>query len=393
VTAPGSGFPLDGVRVIALEQAVAAPLCTRHLADLGADVIKIERPGTGDFARTYDSVVEGQSAHFVWLNRAKRSVVLDLAAAEGRETLALLLGSADVFVHNLGPGAVDRLGFGSDVVEEKWPSLVTCAISGYGADGPYRDRKAFDLLVQGESGVISVTGTPAEPAKVGISIADISAAIYALSAILAALHRRDRTGRGAFIDISLLECLAEWMMPPAYHQIYTGSPPERAGMRHGTIVPYGPFVASDGVMVNLAVQNQGQWERLCGRVLDRSDLAVDRRFRTNEDRLAHRGVLEAIIATVLSMLPSNVVRKRLDDADVPFGDVNDVADLVAHPQLIARDKWFEVDTPHGPIRALSHPMNLSGMPRRIGRIAKLGEHTGEVVEAARTQHRRGVAGL
>lgn len=365
--------PLAGVRVVALEQAVAAPLATRHLADLGAEVVKVERPDGGDFARRYDSVVDGQSAYFVWLNRGKQSVALDVKLPGDRALLDGLLAGADVFVHNLGPGAVERLELGWDALHARWPRLISCMVSGYGADGPYRDRKAFDLLLQGESGLMSATGTPQHMARVGISIADISAGMYAFSSILAALYQRDRTGEGVWIDISMLECLAEWMMAPAYHQLYADALP-RAGAHHNMIVPYGPYRARDGA-VNLAVQNEGQWRRLCEIVLARPDLVEDPRFRTNELRVHNRGELEPLMEQILGDAARAEVLARLEAADVPFGAVNDVAGLLDHPQLRARGRWLEVDSPSGPVRALGHPMNLSGLPRRATRVPALGEHT------------------
>lgn len=370
-------YPLDGIRVVALEQAVAAPLCTRHLADLGADVVKVERPDGGDFARRYDSSVRGQATYFVWLNRGKRSVALDLKSESDREVLLALLGRADVFVHNLGPGAVERLDLGWDELHRRWPGLIDCAISGYGLDGPYRDLKAFDLLLQGESGIITVTGTPDEMAKVGISIADISAGTYALSAILAALHERARTGVGRLIDISMLECLAEWMMVPAYQHLYAGTDPLRAGTRHATIVPYGPFRVADG-WVNLAVQTDGQWQRFCQMVLECPDFVDDARFSSNEARVRHRAALEASIERTLAGLPRSVVVQRLTAADVPVGTLNDLAGLLAHPQLAARDRWFDAESPGGTIRALEHPLNLVGMARLRGAVPALGEHTESV---------------
>ncbi len=370
-----SGLPLAGVRVVALEQAVAAPLCTRHLADLGADVVKVERPDGGDFARRYDSLVRGQSAYFVWLNRGKRSVALDLWAEDDRALLDALLDRADVFVHNLGPGAIDRLGLGADACRARWPRLVWCALSGYGADGPFRERKAFDLLLQGESAVMAVTGTPDEPVKVGISIADIGGGMYAFSAILAALYERERTGAGTAIDVSLLECLAEWMTAPAYVQLYGGREPERTGMRHNMIVPYGPYRAAGGARVNLAVQNEAQWRRLCETVLGRPDLAGDPRYATNELRVQNRATLEPLVEEILASFDRDEVLRRLEAADVPYGELRSVADLVAHPQLAARGRWAEVETPAGPVRALLHPMNLEGLPRPRGAVPALGEHT------------------
>ena len=370
-------FPLAGVRVVALEQAVAAPLCTQHLADLGADVVKIERPEGGDFARRYDLAVNGESAHFVWLNRGKRSVVLDVKFPADRQVLDALLARADVFVHNLGPGAVERLGYGWETLHAAWPRLISCAISGYGQTGPYRDRKAYDLLLQGESGVIAVTGTPDAPAKIGVSVGDISAGLYAFSSILAALYDRERTGLGRFVDISMLECLVEWVMPAAYHQLYLGQPPARAGMHHNTIVPYGPYRAGDG-WVNFAVQNEGQWERLCQIVLRRPELIDDPRFARNDVRLLHRTVLEPLIEDILSTETRAAVLERLNQADVPYGALNELADVVAHPQLAARDRWHEVDSPHGPLKALAHPLNLSGLSPQHGAVPALGQHTEEI---------------
>ena len=362
-------LPLDGLRVVALEQAVAAPLCTRHLADLGADVIKIERP-EGDFARRYDSVVRGQSAYFVWLNRGKRSIALDVAAE--RATFEALLGRADVFVHNLGPGAVERLGYGWDRAHARWPRLISASISGYGVEGPYRERKAYDLLVQSESGVISVTGSAGEPAKVGISIADISGGMYAFASILAALRQRDRDGEGRRIDVSLFGSLAEWMMSPAYHQMYSGSAPPRTGMRHNTIAPYGPYRCTDG-HVTLAVQNERQWSALCEIVLERPDLAGDPRFATNELRSTGRAELEAVIEEIFSGRTRREIEAKLEAADVPYASLNTVADLVAHPQLA--DKWTEVDTPGGPVRALRPPF---GLETRMSAVPALNEHGDEI---------------
>jgi len=369
-------LPLDGLRVVALEQAVAAPLCTRHLADLGADVVKIERP-EGDFARRYDSVVRGQSAYFVWLNRGKRSIALDLAASADRATLDALLDRSDVFVHNLGPGSVERLGLGWDSLHARWPRLLSVSISGYGIDGPYRDRKAYDLLVQGESGVISVTGSPDEPAKVGISIADIAGGLYAFASILAALRQRDRDGEGRRIDVSLLDCLAEWMMSPAYHEMYAGAAPPRMGMRHNTIVPYGPYRCSDGY-VTLAVQNERQWAALCELVLDRPELARDPRLATNELRVADRRELEAMVEGIFSGSTRREIEAKLEAADVPFGALSTVADLVAHPQLSARGKWTEIPTPGGPVRALRPPFGIGGIEPRMAAVPALDEHGEQV---------------
>ena len=372
----GDGLPLRDLRVVSLEHAVAAPLCTRHLADLGADVVKVEHPGGGDLARGYDSVVAGQSAYFVWANRGKRSVALDLKRADDLATLGALLDRADVFVHNLGPGAVERLGLGREAVAAGRPRLIDCAISGYGADGPYRDRKAFDLLVQGEAGLMSVTGTAEEPCKVGISVADMCAGMYALSSILAALRERDRTGDGTFIDVSLLNCLAEWMMAPAYHQLYGDGQPARTGARHSMMVPYGIYAVGDGRQVNLAVQSEGQWRRLCADVLRRPELTDDPRYATNEARVRHRDTLEALLEAELSRLGPEESERRLREADIPVGAVNDLAGLLDHPQL--RERWFEAGSPGGPVRALRPPFRLDGVTPRPGAVPALGVHTDEV---------------
>lgn len=374
-----SAAPLSGVKVVALEQAVSAPLCTRHLADLGADVIKVERPSEGDFARRYDSVVNGESAHFVWLNRGKRSVELELGTPAGTKVMSALLGRADVFVHNLGPGSVDRLGFGWDDVHRRWPSLISCAISGYGPDGPYSARKAFDLLLQGEAGVVAVTGTEQQPAKVGVSISDICSGMYALSAVLAALYDRDRTGEGRRIEISMFESLAEWMTVPLYYQIYSGQAPLREGMRHSTIAPYGPFRAGDGALVNLAVQNEAQWKRLCEQVLEQPGLTADPRFARNELRVRNRRELEPLIEEILARSSSAAIEERLAAADIPYGHVNTVAELAAHPQLAARRRWIEIEAEGGPVRALAHPFNISGLPQTGGAVPRLGQHTAEVL--------------
>jgi crotonobetainyl-CoA:carnitine CoA-transferase CaiB-like acyl-CoA transferase len=337
---------------------------------LGAEVIKIERPG-GDYARSFDGVVRGQSAYFVWLNRGKRSVVLDLKVPSDKNELERLLGEADVFVHNLGPGAMARLGFGRSRIERSWPSLITCAISGYGIDGPLGGQKAVDLLLQAESGLISLTGTDDHPSKVGVSIADISAGMYALSAVLAALVMRQATSRGSFIDISMLECLAEWLMAPLYHQIFLGSQPPRTGMRHNMLAPYGPYPAGDGRLVNLVVQSPEQWERLCVHVLDRPDLVADERFRTNELRVRNSADLDRILEDALGTMSSSELILRLGEADLPTGSVNSLADLAAHPQLAARERWIQVESPRGPVPALLPPFNISGTRQFAGAVPDL----------------------
>jgi itaconate CoA-transferase len=375
---PSARSPLAGLRVVALEQAVAAPTCSRQLADLGAEVIKIERPGGGDFARGYDGDLRGISGHFAWLNRGKRSVVLDLKGEAGRAALRRLLDRADVFVHNLGPGAVERLGFGYEAVAARNPGLVWCGISGYGPDGPYRDRKAYDLLLQGEAGVLSVTGTPAEMAKVGVSVADVGAGLYAYGAILAALLARGRTGRGERIDIAMLECLAEWLTPAIYHWLGVGEVVERAGPRHNLIVPYGVYPCADGA-VNFAIQNDGQWQRFCAGVLGDPALADDPRYAANPDRLRNRAALEASIEVRFATRTVADLIAALDAADIPNGRVNDVPGVAEHPQLAARGRWTTIDSPAGPLPAMLPPHNLAGTPAAMGAIPALGEHTRAVL--------------
>jgi len=367
------------VRVVALEQAVAAPLCSRHLGDLGADVVKLERPDGGDFARGFDSIVKGQSAYFVWLNRGKRSVKVDLGHRAGVHLVEALLQRADIFVHNLGPGVVERFGFGWSQVHSRFPALIVCTISGYGAEGPYRDRKAFDLLVQGEAAVISTTGTVDEPAKVGISIADISGGMYALASILASLYERQKTGQGRLIEISLLDCLTEWMMPFVYHQMYSGTEPARTGLRHAHIVPYGPYRAQDGVLVNIAVQTQPQWERFCAQVMQNPSLSEHPLFLTNEVRVQNRAQLETLIADAFLQLTSAELEARLVNSDIPFGRVNSVAGLVAHPQLAASRRWIEIESEGGTVLAIKHPLNISGLEQLPGAVPRLGEHTHELI--------------
>jgi itaconate CoA-transferase len=371
-------LPLAGLRVVAVEQAVSAPFCTRQLADLGADVIKIERPGEGDFARGYDHVLHGESAYFAWLNRGKRSVVLDIRAEPGRSQLGALVRGADVFVHNLVPGAVERLGLGYEQVRDVAPRLVWAGISGFGPDGPYRDRKAYDMLVQAESGIVSVTGSEAEPAKVGISIADIGSGMYAYSSILAALLRRAQTGEGSRIDISMFECMTEWMVPPLYTWLGAGRVPARTGVRHNMIVPYGAYACADGDVL-FAVQSDGEFRRLATAVLLQAELAEDPRFATNAARLANRDVLEALMEATFAALHVAEVVARLDAAGLASARVNEVPAVAAHPQLVARGRWVEVETPSGTIPALRPPHNITGVEPRMGRVPALGEHTAEVL--------------
>lgn len=376
----GGGGPLGGVRVVALEHAVAAPLCSRHLADLGADVVKIERPGGGDFARSYDSVVRGDSSYHVWLNRGKKSVTLDVKTRAGKDALEKLLSSADVFVHNLGPGAVERMGLGWETLHGRWPRLIDCAVNGYGNEGPLRDRKSFDLLLQGEAALFAVTGTAGEPAKVGIPVGDISAAMYALTGILGALVLRLTTGEGSRVDVAMIDCLAEWMSPNLYQRMYGGAEPVRAGTRHNTICPYGPYSTGDGAAVNLAVQNRRQWEAFCRHVIGRPDLVDAPEYATNELRVRHREALDTLIEESFARRTFAEVAAALDAADVPRGDVNDVAGLAAHRQLEARGRWVDVDSASGPLRTLAPPFTISGFRLDPGRLPEAGEHTAAVLE-------------
>jgi crotonobetainyl-CoA:carnitine CoA-transferase CaiB-like acyl-CoA transferase len=371
-------LPLAGLRVVALEQAVAGPFASRQLADMGGDVIKVERPDGGDSARAYDGAVNGVSAYFAWLNRGKRSVVLDLKRERDRDICASLLARADVFVHNLAPGAVERLAFGYDELARENPRLVWCGISGYGPDGPLRNKKAYDMLVQAESGVVSVTGSADSPAKVGVSIADIASGMYAYSSILAALLRRDRTGVGGRIDIAMLECLAEWMTPALSVWQGTGMVPARVGVRHNMIVPYGAYACADGAVL-FAIQTQREWRRFCVQVMESASLEANPRFTTNGDRLANRAELEAMIEARFSEMTRADVIARLERADIPTGAVNDVPDVVAHPQLTSRGRWREVSVGGASARALIPPHNLQGAMPRMDAVPALGQHTAEVL--------------
>ncbi len=371
-------MPLEGLRVVALEQAVAAPFCSRQLADLGADVIKIERPDGGDSARAYDGVLNGVSAYFAWLNRGKRSVVLDLKASADRSACAALIDRADVLVHNLAPGAVERLGFGYDATRQRNPRLIWCGISGYGPDGPMRDKKAYDMLVQAESGVVSVTGSPDAPAKVGVSIADIASGMYAYASTLAALYARERTGIGERIDIAMLECLTEWMTPALSVWQGTGRVLPRGGVRHSMIAPYGAYRCADGDVM-FAVQTDREWRRLCADVFGNAPLAEDERFCTNARRIEHRTALETIVEGWCASRPKADVIAALERADIPTGSINDVPSVVAHPQLAARGRWTRADSPGGEIPALVPPHNMASVTPRMGRVPALGEHTTEVL--------------
>jgi crotonobetainyl-CoA:carnitine CoA-transferase CaiB-like acyl-CoA transferase len=361
--------------VVAVEQAVAAPFASRQLADLGARVIKIERPGAGDFARGYDTTVNGLSSHFVWLNRSKESLTLDLKRPEGAGVLRRLLERGDVFVHNLAPGAMARLGFGAEAIRTSYPRLVACEISGYGPSGPYRDKKAYDLLVQSEAGLVSITGTPESPAKVGISIADISAGMYAFSGILAALLRRERSGTGATLDVSLFDSLAEWMGFPAYYTGYGGTPPPRSGAHNAVIAPYGPYTAGDGKAVYLGIQNDREWARFCEAVLGDAALAADVRFASNSARVEQRNALDAIINARFAALTAEDAVSRLEAAGIANARMNTVHEFLEHPQLAARGRWRTIGSPAGPLRALVPPFDIAGEEIAMGSIPAVGEHT------------------
>jgi len=368
-------LPLEGITVVALEQAVAAPFASRQLADLGARVIKVERPGVGDFARAYDTTVRGLSSHFVWLNRSKESLTLDLKHAQARPILERLLSAADVFIQNLAPGAVERLGFGVDALRQRYPRLIVCGISGYGTSGPYRDKKAYDLLLQCETGLVSTTGTPETPSKAGISIADIAAGMYAYTAILTGLYTRERTGQGTSIEVSMLEALGEWMSYPAYFTAYGGTPPPRTGASHATIAPYGPFPTGDGKTVFLGIQNEREWVRFCAEVLERPEAAVDPCFNSSSNRVANREALHAMIEGVFGTLSSEQVIARLDAARIANARLNTVEEFWRHPQLEARNRWRDVESPVGVLRTLRPPVTMEAVEPAMGRIPALGERT------------------
>jgi itaconate CoA-transferase len=366
---------LDGITVVTLEHAIAAPFCTRQLADLGARVIKIERPGVGDFARAYDDRVKGMSSHFVWVNRSKESLSLDVKHPEATVILDRLLAKADVLVQNLAPGAAARLGLSFEALSSHFPGLIVCDISGYGADGPYRDKKAYDLLIQSESGFLSVTGTEDTPAKSGASIADIAAGMYAYTNILAALIQRGRTGKGCRIDVSMLESMTEWMSFPLYYAYEGAPPPVRAGAAHATIYPYGPFPAGDGKIVMLGLQNEREWVLFCEKVLLQPALATDPRFDSSSKRSSARKALYEIICSSFASLTAEQIIERLDDAPIACARLNDMHELWDHAQLRARDRWASVASPVGEVRAPLPPGVSSAWEARMDAIPALGEHT------------------
>lgn len=372
-------LPLEGVTVVSLEQAVAAPFATRQLADLGARVIKIERPGVGDFARGYDETVNGLASHFVWLNRSKESLTLDLKRPAAKDILNRLLSEADVFIQNLAPGATERLGFGASALRESYPRLVICDVSGYGPSGPYRDKKAYDLLVQCEAGLVSITGTQDTPSKVGISVADIAAGMYAYSGILGALFRRERTGEGAAVEVSLFDALAEWMGFPAYFTLYGGEQPKRSGARHAAIAPYGPFACGDGETVFLGIQNEREWALFCEVVLERLEVSQDERFSSGSSRVANRAALDEEIESVFEKLTAEEAIDRLEKAKIANARMRTVQDFLEHPQLEARGRWREVGSPVGALRALLPPVTMNGAEPIMAPIPDVGEHTDHIL--------------
>jgi itaconate CoA-transferase len=373
--------PLEGATVLSLEHAVAAPFCTRQLADYGARVLKIERPGSGDFARSYDETVHGLSSHFVWLNRGKESITLDLKHEEAREVLEKLVARADVLVQNLAPGAAARAGLDYATLAPKHPRLVVADISGYGDSGPYRDKKAYDTLVQAEAGLIGITGAPNEPSRCGISVADIAAGMYAYAGILTALLQRERTGRGTRVEVSMLEALVEWMGYAIYFSRYGGKAPRRTGASHPSIAPYGPHRAGDGGLVLLGLQNEREWETFCAEVLGRTELARDPRFSSNSARVAHREELTRLIEDAFAGLSTDAAVRQLDAAGIANGRLNGIEEIVEHPQLAARQRWREIGTSAGRVAASLPPANLEGMEPAMGEVPSLGQHTDAVLHS------------
>lgn len=380
--APPQPLPLDGITVVAVEQAVSAPFATRQLADLGARVIKVERPDGGDFARGYDTAARGLASHFVWANRGKESLALDLKDPHGQRLLAELVADADVFVQNLAQGAAARLGLDAATLCARHPRLVAVDISGYGPDGPYAHKRAYDMLVQCEAGLVSVTGTPEQPVKAGIPAADIAAAMYAFSGVLAALLRRGTTGRGGPVEVSMFDALAEWMGHPLHHEMHGGTAPVRTGMAHAVIAPYDAYPTADGTLVLLSVQNDREWRRLAEQVLHRPELADDPAYGTNLARTRNRERTDAVVAETLAALSADEAVHRLEEAGIACARLNGIAELAGHPQLAARGRWREVASPAGPLRALLPPIGLpGGEPPLMGGVPALGEHTDALLGA------------
>jgi len=372
-------LPLHDITVVSVEQAVAAPFATRQLADLGARVIKIERPDGGDFARSYDTTVRGLSSYFVWLNRAKESLTLDLKRPDAQTIMNRLLARADVFVQNLAPGAADRLGAAGEALRARYPRLIVCNVSGYGSSGPYAQKKAYDLLVQGEVGLISITGTDDAPSKVGISVADIAAGMYAYSGILTAIIARAQTGEGSILDVSLFDALSEWMGFAAYYTAYGGTPPSRTGANHASIAPYGPFASGDGRQIFLGIQNAREWTRFCADVLRQPAVENDERFRTNSLRVVNRAALHAVIESAFAGLTEDVIVERLEAARIAYARMNSMTEFLEHPQLTERNCWRDVNSPAGALRALVPPVRMAGVDPVMGAIPALGEHTTSIL--------------
>lgn len=372
--------PLDGIKVVALEHVIAAPFATRQLADLGARIIKIERPGVGDFARNYDERAKGMSSHFAWVNRSKESLTLDLKQESALVILRKLLETADVFVQNLAPGAASRMGLTAENLQSINPALIYCSLSGYGEDGPYRDKKAYDLLIQSEAGLLSITGTPETPSKVGISIADIAAGMYTYTNILAALLQRQKTGKGSIIDISMLEALGEWMGYPMYYSMDGATPPPRTGASHATIFPYGPYLAGDGKTIMLGLQNEREWALFCEKVLLKPELATDARFDKNFKRNENRVELNSIILQIFSKMTAEQVLTRLENAQIANASLNDMHQFWDHPQLRARERWHSIESPNGTIPALLPPGINNTYQYRMDKIPAIGEHTEAILK-------------
>jgi itaconate CoA-transferase len=379
-------LPLDDITVISLEQAIAAPLASRHLADWGARVIKIERPEVGDFARNYDTAMDGLSSQFVWTNRSKESLALDIKGDDDRAALETLLARADVFIQNLAPGAAARLGLDAKSLVARFPKLIACDISGYGSGGPYSDKKAYDLLVQCETGFLSINGTPETPSKCGLAIADIATGMYALNGILMGLHQRARTGRGYAFEVSLFDALTEWMSYPAYYTRGRGEPVPRSGARHATIAPYGPFSTGDGKTIFFGIQNEREWQTFCEIVLGDATVAADARYVTNPLRVANREVLEQTIGQRFAAWSSDEVLARLDRAAIANGRMNDVDALLEHPQLRARNRYRSVETESGPHDMFLPPVTIAGIEPVMGPVPAVGEHTSKILAELETRH-------
>ncbi len=372
-------LPLQGITVVTLEHAVAGPFCTRQLADLGARILKVERPDGGDLGRGYDRTVNGLASYFVWLNRGKESIALDVKHPAGREALGRLVARADVVVQNLVPGAARRLGLDHETLAKRDPRVIVCDISGYGDGGPYQDKKAYDLLIQAEAGLVGVTGTADQPSRCGVSIADVASGMYGYSGILTALLVRERTGKGARVEVAMLEALAEWMSQPLYYGFYGGRPPPRTGATHPTIAPYGPHRAGDGREVIFGLQNEREWATFSREVLRRPELAKDPRFSSNSERVANRGALTPIIEAAFSRMTAEQVTALLDEHGIANGRINGVDQVMAHPQLEARKRWRTIETGAGPMRALLPPANVGGVEPVMGDVPLLGQHTEAVL--------------